>query len=278
MNVVLFVAETRIAQSLGQKRELKMNIILRSLMSFLLCSGMLEGHVAGAEAGGFAVVELFTSEGCSDCPPADKLLAKLADDAKKAGQPVYCLSFGVGHWDKLGWKDPFADPAFTRRQMEYSGIFGLRNYFYTPQMVVNGTDQFLGSNQAQAEKSIKRFLALKAPVIVRLKATAMDDKKTIAVEYNLLGAPAGSLFCVAWVEAETISTPAGGENKGKTLRHINVVRNFSSCVLRISPSGKLSLPRQEAKAGTVIAFVQIPATGRIIGATAVAIAAPPKSL
>jgi hypothetical protein len=252
-----------------------MNIILRFFMIFLLCFGILESHVAIADAGGFAVVELFTSEGCSDCPAADLLLAKLADEAKKSGQPVYCLSFGVGHWDKQGWKDPFADPAFTRRQMEYSSVLGLRNYFYTPQMVVNGTDQFLGSNQAQAEKSIKRFLAIKAPVIVQLKASATDGKKEIAVEYHIQNAPAGSLLCVAWVEAETVSTPTAGENKGKTLRHVNVVRNFSSFALRISPSGRLTLPRQEAKTGTVIAFVQIPGTGRIIGGAAVEIVEPP---
>src|SRR5207344_36570 len=85
---------------------------------------------------GIALVELFTSEGCSSCPRADALLERLAADAATSGRPVYCLSFHVDYWDHLGWKDRFSSAAFTERQGEYAKRLGATS-LYTPQMVVN---------------------------------------------------------------------------------------------------------------------------------------------
>ncbi|MCA9557144.1 MAG: DUF1223 domain-containing protein, partial [Myxococcales bacterium] len=120
-----------------------------------------------ATAPGFAVVELFTSEGCSSCPPADANLARLL---KAAGdRPVLGLSWHVDYWDRLGWKDPFSSDAATARQNAYAKAWGTRR-LYTPQMVVNGRDEFVGSSEAQADAAVAA--ALKGPATVALSARA----------------------------------------------------------------------------------------------------------
>src|SRR5579872_1033847 len=99
--------------------------------------------------GGIAVVELFTSEGCSSCPPADLALA----DLERQSRAVYALEFHVDYWDRLGWPDRFSSPDWTRRQREYAEAFGARG-LYTPQMIVGGTDAFTGSDRARAQADV----------------------------------------------------------------------------------------------------------------------------
>ena len=102
-------------------------------------------------------MELFTSEGCSSCPPANALLERITQRTRKQGLRVYPLSFHVDYWNELGWKDPFSDTAYTRRQRQYGQAMALSS-IYTPQMIVNGTDQFVGHRQAIADKSIGKAL------------------------------------------------------------------------------------------------------------------------
>ncbi|WP_020473706.1 DUF1223 domain-containing protein [Zavarzinella formosa] len=219
---------------------------------------------------GVAVVELFTSEGCSSCPPADDLLALLAADAKKTGRPVYCLSFHVDYWDDLGWKDRFSDAAHTKRQQEYARLLGLRNV-YTPQMVVNGADEFLGSDHKKAAKAVETALAGKSVATVNLNVSA--DGREIAVEYKVSDAPAGTVLCVAWTETEASSAPDRGENSGQKLRHRNIVRDFHVVKSKTPFSGKAALKRRDTKSGTVIAFVQDVKSGRILGASSAEVTA-----
>src|ERR1700733_13645315 len=103
---------------------------------------------------GFAVVELFTSEGCSSCPPADKAVAKLLQE--HAGN-VYVLGYHVDYWDNLGWKDIFSNAAYTQRQKEYAKIFKLSSV-YTPQVILNGTEQFVGSDENKLNTGVKKNL------------------------------------------------------------------------------------------------------------------------
>src|SRR6187551_1483077 len=105
--------------------------------------------------GGFALVELFTSEGCSSCPAADEVLEEI--QKKYNDKNVLVLSYHVDYWDKLGWKDIFSDPSFTQRQEYYSNIFRL-NSIYTPQVVVNGRKEFLGSDKSKIISSIEEQL------------------------------------------------------------------------------------------------------------------------
>ena len=104
---------------------------------------------------GFAVVELFTSEGCSSCPPADALVAKVQKES--AGKPVYILAYHVDYWNRLGWKDAFSDAAYSARQKQYSHwIKGAE--IYTPQAVINGRKEFVGSQEGTLRSTIKADL------------------------------------------------------------------------------------------------------------------------
>ena len=117
--------------------------------------------------GPFVVVELFSSEGCSSCPSADLLVSKLTAWARKNNEPVYPLIFHVDYWNNLGWRDVFSRPEFTERQRTYSNIFRDQG-MYTPQMVVNGSDAFVGSDQGQLQKDLNRELSKPASVILHL--------------------------------------------------------------------------------------------------------------
>jgi hypothetical protein len=222
---------------------------------------------------GVAVVELFTSEGCSSCPPADALLAEAVQDARKHGRPVYCLAFQVDYWNQLGWTDPFSDAAYSRRQNDYAAALGA-NQVYTPQMIVNGTDAFVGSDREHPRQSIDG--ALRRPAAVQLKLSAeKGDAGAVVVSYIASQAPKGAVLNVAVVDRGLVSKATRGENSGRTLHHENVVRAFRT--IRLDESGKGSvvlkppagLVQENASA---IAYVQKADAGAVLGASAVDLA------
>jgi hypothetical protein len=200
--------------------------------------------------GGFAVVELFTSEGCSSCPPADVLLADLA----RQNANVYALEFHVDYWNGLGWPDRFSSPDWTRRQRAYARSFG-ESGLYTPEMIVGGTDPFNGSDRTRAQADVARSLGKAAPVRLRLQPRAAGQE-AIAVDIDAPGAPADATVAVALVQHEAVTDVRAGENADRTLHHVNVVRSFA--VARV-PSAMVSLrvPASLRRSdGEVIAFVQ----------------------
>jgi hypothetical protein len=211
-----------------------------------------------AASGGAAVVELFTSEGCSSCPPADAVLARLAE---RPG--VFALSFHVDYWDDLGWPDRFSSPANTARQRAYARSLGARG-LYTPQLVVQGIDAFVGSDADRADASVARALS-SAPVarlLLRAHATPADAPTSAVVSYEAQGAPAGAVLELAVVERSVTTDVRAGENAGRTLRHADVVRAFASSPLAALPATQAgtvtlqlpaSLPRESAD---VIGYVQ----------------------
>ncbi len=228
----------------------------------------------GDDAGpGFAVVELFTSEGCSSCPPADALLAEQVRDAREHGRPVYCLAFQVDYWNRLGWADPYSDAAFSRRQNDYARAFR-SDRVYTPQMIVNGADEFVGSDRDRSRKSIDA--ALKRPAKARLKLSQEKaDAGAVVLSYEASSAPKGAVVNVAVVERGLVSKVRRGENADRTLRHENVVRAFRTVRLDESAKGsvELKLPADlMRKNSSAIAYVQEAAAGPILGASAVDLA------
>jgi hypothetical protein len=143
------------------------------MLAFLV---LLAWPALRASAAGVAVVELFTSEGCSSCPPADDILVDIAREARQSKRAIYPLAFHVDYWDQLGWKDPFGSAAYSRRQDDYVAAFGGEGP-YTPQMVVNGRVGFVGSRREQAQREIAR--ALEQPATAdgassRLRGCRMD--------------------------------------------------------------------------------------------------------
>src|SRR5438132_8543629 len=139
-----------------------------------LAFGLGHGSAATAPKPTPVLVELFTSEGCSSCPPADALLRTLADAQPIAGAEIIALSQHVDYWDRLGWKDRFSSAAFTNRQQQYGRAFNIGS-IYTPQMVVDGREQFVGSDASRARRAIGTALsAPHAVVSIALDLTGPD--------------------------------------------------------------------------------------------------------
>lgn len=168
----------------------------------------------------FAILELFTSEGCSSCPPADRLLPQLAS----MNASIIPLSFHVDYWDQYGWKDPFSNALFTGRQSEYAKQFKLEN-IYTPQLVINGEYELVGSNRPLAEKDIAKLLKDRAP-----QQPTIDDVKkqnrSLSVSCHLDGDFQNTDLLAVIVQKHAEVSVRGGENHGIKLSHTNVVRSF----------------------------------------------------
>jgi hypothetical protein len=206
---------------------------------------------------GVAIVELFTSEGCSSCPPADDVLAELA---RTSDRPVYALAFHVDYWDDLGWPDRFASHESTMRQRAYARAFGTGGV-YTPQMIVGGTEQFTGSDHDRAALSVARALSHPADVQLMVHAHA-NGPDAVTVDLEAPGAPPGAVLNVAVVERSASTSVPAGENAGKTLHHANVVRVFLTAPSP-APAGSvvLQLPSSLSRDGAeLIAYVQQPSS------------------
>jgi hypothetical protein len=214
---------------------------------------------------GFAVVELFTSEGCSSCPPADEAVGKI----NTRDQPVYILSFHVDYWDYLGWKDPYSNAAYSERQREYGTIFHL-NSIYTPQIIVNGKTEFTGSDENKLQESIASSIKGKPETTLSLSLDRSGNK--IAIRCNT-SAGDGIKLNLALLQLRATDFIRRGENKGRTLHHFNIVRDFQSIT-----SGKPGeIYYENIPAGSnpsdfeLVAFLQKTVSGEIISATRAAI-------
>ena len=174
-----------------------------------------------------AVMELFTSQGCSSCPPADELLAKTITDAKKDGKKIFALSFHVDYWNRLGWKDPFSDSKYTQRQKDYVTTLKMESA-YTPQMIVNGWDEFVGSEANVLAASLTKALSTNAKVSFKSLSASYTPGKVIKVQYSLEGRYKGNKINFALVSLKETTAIERGENKGLTLTNENVVRQFAT--------------------------------------------------
>ncbi len=219
-------------------------------------------------ASGVAVVELFTSEGCSSCPPADRVLANLAARATTDSLPLYPLSFHVDYWNHLGWRDRFSSASFSDRQRSYSAI-GAGGGSYTPQIVVNGQAECLGSNARQVDALIAAALQREPRTQIELHARRAEHG--IELSYRVSGDTRGRVLNLALVEPRADSQVEHGENAGERLAHVNVVRLFTSLPLAAGRSGNWSArpdPEFAARRLGVVAFAQGAAQRDISGAAA----------
>jgi len=218
-----------------------------------------------------ALVELFTSEGCSSCPPADALLAQLAQDKTLDGH-VLTIAYHVDYWDNLGWKDRFDSPAFTDRQSNYSRAFGL-DQVYTPQMIVNGQTQFVGSDRAMADKAIAAALREPPPADLDLSAS-FKQPGMIHVRWKATGVDAGETLQLVLIENDLHTAIQAGENAGRTLDHQSVARAIAAQPLaKDTTQGEadLTVPPDAKPANLqVVGFVQNDNTMAVVGAARVA--------
>ena len=234
-----------------------------------ICEGMkpilallaltLAATVAAAPAGArdLTVVELFTSQGCSSCPPADALLTELAgrDD-------VLALSVHVDYWDYIGWKDPFGTAAGTERQRAYARRFGL-GYVYTPQMVVQGRAQMTGSDRDGVLTAIARDQAM-PHMKVAIRGDAAGATAMLPAHD---GGEAADVWAAAFDRSHSTRVELG-ENGGRTLAHSNVLRDIKRIGVWNGRAAELPLPMAELAAGrdAVAVLVQSQSTGAILGA------------
>lgn len=213
---------------------------------------------------GIAVLELFTSEGCSSCPPADALMGKIQNEYKD--KDVYVLAYHVDYWDREGWKDVFSNPDYTKRQYSYARWLGVEPV-YTPQVVINGRSQYIASQESIVRASTTKALAKPAVADVRLKAIQKNDKLT--VEYTVNGASKSSVLQLAVVQKAAQTNVRRGENGGRTLAHYQIVKRFNSTILSDAGKGntEISLPKGfNTKDFEVIGFIQDTNSGAILGA------------
>jgi hypothetical protein len=228
------------------------------------------------------VIELFTSEGCSTCPPADALLAKLEDRQPVEGAHVIALEEHVDYWNQQGWVDPYSSPEWTVRQQDYVAKFK-RGGPYTPQMIVDGQRQFVGSRELEAEQAIQQSAShAKMEITVTAQRPASDGIQQFEVRVGKLIRNADRDTAEIWLgvtERGLESAVRGGENDGRDLHHASVLRTLrkigvatpggeSSSAFEGSPVVKFKSAWKKQNLQVVV-FVQEKKSGRILGAASV---------
>jgi len=227
----------------------------------VVLGGLVVGTVfgAGAAAAGNvdAVIELFTSQGCSSCPPADKLLGAYADR-----KDILALSFNVDYWDYLGWKDTLASADNTERQRDYARARG-DGQVYTPQVVVDGRTHVVGSSRSAIEAALKKAGDFRVPIDL----SATGDTITATIGKAAADTPHATLWLVMYDRSVTV--PIGrGENSGRTITYNNVVRKLRPVEMWKGETMSVDLPKSEmtqVKADRCAVLLQTETAGGLPG-------------
>ena len=251
------------------------------------CSGLLWASTWVQPAGPASdtprtpvLVELFTSQGCSSCPPADELLIMLDEQQFVGGALVIPLSEHVEYWNGLGWRDPFSAPMFTERQREYGEVL-VTGGLYTPQMVVDGQVELVGSQRNIARQAIARAaVAPKAEIALALTAGGRGNAVSVEVTISgvaRLGALDDADLWLAVTEAGLATDVPRGENAHRRLRHAAVVRRLEQIATlpmpapdRFAAVAPVALePAWHVGSLRLVAFLQERKSRRVLGATQV---------
>jgi hypothetical protein len=226
-------------------------MIKRCTLYISLC---LAFGIAPAEAGERPiVVELFTSQGCSSCPPADALLAGLASRPE-----VLALSFHVDYWDRLGWKDPFSSPEATRRQHRYAELLGTATV-YTPQIIVDGKWQAVGSDRGEVEHALDAARRDTTTVPVAL----VVDHWRAQIKLGPAGEGVSGAVLLIGFDLRHVTAVARGENGGRTLTHVDVVRSIEEVAKFDGRASAIEVPIR-SPSNRVAAILQAE-DGRVLG-------------
>ena len=230
------------------------SFLLGVLAAIDMAGGIASHSAADDTVKAPVVVELFTSQGCSSCPPADEFLGRIADR-----EDVIALSLHVDYWDYLGWKDVYGLPGHSDRQRKYAAYMKER-MVYTPQIVINGQEGMVGSRVAMVEDAIRRHSEQPAATLVNV--SLMGDR--LVVEVAPLSATSGHVVMAWYSRAEDVSIGAG-ENSGRRIVYHNVVRGWAD--LGEWRGGRIAMtaPKPMSADGVAV-LVHDEATGRIVGA------------
>jgi hypothetical protein len=213
----------------------------RRVAPALLVAGFMIATAAAQAGEARAVLELFTSQGCSSCPPADRLVGQFANDPS-----VVALSVPIDYWDYLGWRDTLANPAHSARQRAYARTRG-DGQVYTPQIVVNGSADALGSDQGAIERAIaqtdRKSGVMSLPVVVAVNSGTLN--------VSVSGADKASAAAEVWLCPLTKAVPVAigrGENRGRTVTYHNVVRNWLKLGTLTGAQSNWNVPIAQIKA------------------------------
>jgi hypothetical protein len=217
---------------------------------------------------GFAVVELFTSEGCSSCPSADAVIEKLNKEI--TDKPIYILAYHVDYWDRGGWKDAFSSAEYSKRQNDYATWLKLKS-LYTPQVVVNGKTEFVGSQEGTLRSVIQTDLKSSSKATLHLDHATLGTDK-ISVDYHSSEGRNVQLV-TALVQPYAQVNVKRGENGGRILSHLQIVRQLQHQNLN-QKDGSITIKIPDGadlKTWQLIGLLQDSNTGEILGATKIAL-------
>lgn len=252
-------------EALGSSDRVFMRNTLLALIAMTIASSAGAADVCRATSASTLrpLVELYTSEGCSSCPPADRWLSKQFP-LERADGPI-ALAFHVDYWDRLGWKDRFATPAYTARQNQAMRA-NRATFVYTPQVLLQGRDY---PNWRRG--SLERDLASASSRLPRARLQMNAEVTPSAIEADIqvtVDAPAKSLMvALAYADSGLVSDVKSGENSGERLRHDHVVRSFATQELKADRSNvklKVTRPSEHGSNATLVAFVQDAANGEVL--------------
>ena len=254
---------------MGETKSSTVNLIgMQLLLAVLLLAAPLGAADIAQTARTPVLVELFTSEGCSSCPPADALLMKLNDSQPLAGVTVIALEEHVDYWDRQGWRDPFSSPAFTARQQRYAEGLHIESP-YTPEMVVDGRSEFVGNDSRTALSELPKLArTAKTPVHLAWREKSAGEA-SLAVQIEAAKSSGDVLLAIT--ESRLASDVARGENAGHNLKHSMVVRQLAT-IGKVKAGEPFSTDTvvklaSDWKRGNVsaVVFVQEHAQGRVLG-------------
>ncbi|WP_420149842.1 DUF1223 domain-containing protein [Spirosoma sp.] len=242
-----------------------MHYVLILLTAFGLAAPLRPPKPVGPATKPVVVLELFTSQGCSSCPPADKALQEITQQAAKSGQAIYGLSFHVDYWNRLGWQDPFSTKQYTDRQRQYDR--NLNTQTYTPQLVINGRQNVIGGQRKRIEQAIQTIQKQPVSSFIGVDGSLVRNARQVTINYALSAAGPYRVN-VALVQKEAQTVVKNGENGGRTLLNTNVVRQFRT-IDNSDASGNVTLLLPDgltADQTAVLVYVQRKDDGQIVGA------------
>lgn len=231
-------------------------LVFSLLLGLIFSSEKLVDHQVVSDLEDLILIELFTSQGCSSCPLADYLLEKLNTEAKAGELPVVALSYHVDYWNRLGWKDPYSDAAFSARQRTYADKLADQRV-YTPEMVINGSSGHVGSRESEIRKAIQdaRKKRKNIPFLLSINKQKSDF---LTLLFSSEAGLSNYILQIALVDGQVENEVPRGENRGRNLKHVQVVRQLQTLK---SPGAKEEVEVQLTKLqhqekGKIVAFLQ----------------------
>lgn len=241
------------------KKSCRLVLLLTFFM--LTACGQSNNNKTNSKSNGVVVLELFTSQGCSSCPPADKILA---DFTLKNNPKIIPLAFHVDYWNNLGWKDPFSKAEFSNRQREYAQNFDANNV-YTPQLIINGKHEIVGNNESGIEKLVSKELNSNNDFNLEITSASISGNQLL-VNWKTNNLDKNLTVNVALVKKKELTSIKRGENSGLQQTSYNIVYDFKEQTWNANNKNEVSFDFKDSWKSDdfiIVAYLQKPNNGLI---------------